>query len=237
MSSARRSPRERQARLAGGVLAGPLFVAAFTAIGATRSSYDWRREPVSSLAIGRRGWPQRANFVLAGALYSCAAGELGRCPRRHIGPRIVPALVAGVGVGLIGSGLFTTDPVSDFPVPRPEKRPETSGGDAASTREGRLHNAFAIPIFAGIPVAALASAATAIRSGDYRWGCYSAGSSFAMVSTFALFGAAFRPASRLGNAGIFQRFSIIAGLGWLTALSLRADSASGRVPPSGEEGA
>lgn len=38
--------------LACGVVAGPLFVSGFTAIGARRAGYDWRRHAVSSLADG-----------------------------------------------------------------------------------------------------------------------------------------------------------------------------------------
>ena len=140
----------------------------------------------------------------------------------------MPALVTGVGVGLIGSGLFVTDPVGGFP-------PRTSGASAdqsdsaatVPTLAGQLHNLFAFPVFAGIPVAAMASAATALRIRDYRWACCSAGSSVAMVGSFVLFGRAFGGASRLpGKGGIFQRLSIAAGFGWLTALSLRALSST-----------
>lgn len=208
-----------------GVLAGPLFAAAFTAIGATRRGYDWRRDPVSALAIGRGGWPQRANFVVAGVLYGCAARGLARCPRREVGPGVVPVLVAGVGVGLVGSGVFVTDPVTSFP---PEVPGEDASGDhgttrTAPTREGRLHNLFAIPIFAGIPVAAAASALSAMRQRDYRWAWYSVGSILGMASSFVLFGAAFGDGSPLaGKGGMFQRLSIASGFGWLSALSLRA---------------
>ena len=147
-----------------GVVAGPMFVAAFTVIGAARAGYDWRSLPVSSLAIGRQGWTQRANFIVAGVLYTSAARALGRCPRRTVGPRAVPALVAGVGLGLIGSGVFVTDPVGGFPAePSDEERLQDADAvGTASTREGRLHNLSAIPIFAGIPVAALAGAASAL---------------------------------------------------------------------------
>lgn len=90
MGRGRRSPRERPAQLACGVLAGPLFVGTFIAIGARRPGYNWRSDPVSSLAIGRRAWLQRANFVLAGLLYSCAARELGRHSRRRVGSPFGP---------------------------------------------------------------------------------------------------------------------------------------------------
>ena len=115
MPAAERTSSKRSARLTCGVLAGPLFVSAFTAIGLTVLGYDWRRYPVSSLAIGPREWLQRANFILAGVLYSCAAQGLDQSRRRSACPSGIPALVAGVGVGLIGSGIFVTDPVGGFP--------------------------------------------------------------------------------------------------------------------------
>jgi hypothetical protein len=69
-----------------------VFVTAFTAIGATRSGYDWQRYPVSSLAIGRRGWLQRANFILAGVLYSCAAPALLAASAGSLSEAWVPVL-------------------------------------------------------------------------------------------------------------------------------------------------
>jgi hypothetical protein len=219
-----RSPRTHSAQLLCGALAGPLFVTAFTAIGAGRQGYDWRRYPVSSLAIGRQGWHQRINFILAGVLYSCAAAGLGRSDRRRIGPRAVPALIAGVGIGLIGSGLFVTDYGGDLPSGGPDEK-NRGPADAAPTRPtraGQLHNLCGIPVFARIPIAGLASAATAVRSRDYRWACYSAGSSTVMVGSLLLFGAAISGRSRLrGKSGIFQRISIATGFGWLSSLSLR----------------
>ena len=217
--------RYKRAQVLCGVVAGPLFAGAFTTIGATRAGYDWQLLPVSSLAIGRRGWPQHANFILAGVLYFFAARGLGQCPGRSVGPRPVPALVAGVGIGLIGSGVFVTDPVGGFPpgTPDEERSHDTDTAGTAPTREGQLHSLCAIPIFAGIPIAALTGAATAVRSRDYRWACYSVGSSLVMVGSFLFFGRAFGGASRFaGKGGIFQRISIASGFGWLTALSLRA---------------
>lgn len=208
------STRTRSAQLRCGALAGPLFVAAFTLIGATRRGYDWRRHPVSSLAIGHRGWQQRANFIIAGVLHVCAAAGLGRCDRRRVGPRAVPVLIAGAGVGLIGSGLFVTDYVGDLP-----REGHTPAGP---TRAGRLHDLCGIPVFAGIPIAGLLSAAGAVRSGDHRWACYSAGSSTLMAGSFLLVVAAIRGQSRVrGRTGVYQRISIATGLGWVSSLSLR----------------
>jgi Protein of unknown function (DUF998) len=223
--SADRSLRTRSAQLLCGAVAGPLFVTAFTVIAARRRGYDWRRYPVSSLAVGRQGWLQRTNFLLAGALYSCAAVGLARCDRRSIGPRAVPAIVAAAGVGLIGSGVFVTDYVGDLLSESPDGNNQLPADavPARRTRAGELHDLFGIPVFAGIPIAGLASAATAVRSGDYRWACYSAGSSTVMAGSLVVFGAAIRGQPRLrGKSGVFQRISIAIGLGWLSALSLRA---------------
>lgn len=212
-----------------GAVAAPLFIAAFTAIGAGRQGYDWRRHPVSSLAIGRGGWTQRGNFVLAGLLYSCGAVGLARCRRRDLGPSAVPVLVAAVGVALIGSGMFVTDPVGDYP---PASRSGLATRTApAPTLAGRLHNVSAIPIFAGVPLAGLLSAVAAVRRGDYGWACSSAASSLTMAGSFLLFGAAFGGTPRLaGTGGVFQRVSIAAGFGWLTALFLRARHRVTTVP-------
>lgn len=211
------------AELACGVAAGPLFVSGFTAIGARRAGYDWRRHAVSSLATGRRGWLQRANFIVTGSLFCIAAHGLVRSPKQTRGPRVVPTLIFAVGGGLIGSGLFVTDPVAGFP---PSPGDHDDAGRAASvvpTREGTLHNLCAIPIFAGIPTAALTCATFAARQGQNRWASYSVGSAISMMSAFALFGAAFGGAPRLAErGGVMQRVSITAGFGWVSALSLRA---------------
>jgi hypothetical protein len=49
--------------------------------------------------------------MVTGTLYLVAASGLARCPRPIVGSRVVTVLVAGVGAGLIGSGVFVTDPV------------------------------------------------------------------------------------------------------------------------------
>jgi hypothetical protein len=223
----RTPPELLAAQVICGVLAGPLFVISFTAIGARRSGYDWRRHTVSSLALGRAGWLQRANFILAGGLCFIAGRGLRTCSQGSVGPHAVPALVSAAGIGLIGSGVFVTDPFGGFPPVAPDGD-ESEGIDlerTASTAEGRMHNICAGPFFAGIPVAGLAGAVAAARSRDYRWALYSAASGLVMVGSFLLMGRAFAGAPRLvGKGGIFQRISIVSGFGWLAALSLRAVS-------------
>jgi Protein of unknown function (DUF998) len=205
-------------------VAGPVFVSVFTALGARRAGYDWQRHAVSSLAVGREGWPQRANFVGVGGLYCAAALGLAQSSSQTVAPPAVPALLLGAGVGLVGSGLFVTDPVAGFPPP--EEMPDRAAGAAPPVEpslRGQLHNVCAIPIFIGIPAASLVCAGSAARRQEYGWAAYSAGSAIAMAFSCGLFGAAFGGNPRLGRrGGLFQRLSIATGFGWLSALSFRA---------------
>jgi hypothetical protein len=167
---------------------------------------------------------QLSNFIFTGLLYVLAASGLASCPRRIVGSRAISALVGGAGLGLIGPGVFVTDPVGGFPPASPE---EQSAGTAQSatelSRTGALHNLCALPIFIGIPAAGLFGAAFFARNREYLWAGYSAGSSLVMTGSFVLFGRSFGHAARVaGNAGVFQRISIATGFGWLSALSLRA---------------
>ncbi|HTT29495.1 MAG TPA: DUF998 domain-containing protein [Solirubrobacteraceae bacterium] len=206
-----------------GVVAGPGFVVAFTVLGARRAGYDWRRHAVSSLAVGREGCGQRANFMLVGGLYCVSACGLARSSSRVVGPAMVPALVFAAGLGLIGAGVFVTDPVAGFPPEHAEAGAGTAVAEVVPSRRGQLHNLCAIPVFLGLPVAALLAAGSAGRRREYRWAAYCAASAIGMASTCALFGAAFGGAPTLApRGGLFQRLSIATGFGWLSALSFRA---------------
>jgi hypothetical protein len=59
------------------MIAGPVFVAVFLAEGAARDGYRPLRHPVSSLALGPRGWIQAGNFAVTGAML--LSGAAGRC--------------------------------------------------------------------------------------------------------------------------------------------------------------
>jgi hypothetical protein len=199
-----------------GVTAGPAFAAVFLAEGAVRDSYRPLRHPVSSLALGSRGWIQAVNFTVTGALFLAGAAGLARAGDPAAGRRAVPALIGAAGAGLIGSAVFTTDPVSGYPPGTPDALPEPSRGGAA-------HNLAAIPVFLGLPAAALTCSWRCWRSGQRGFGLYSAGTALAMLSTMALAGAGFGQSPRLVHlGGLFQRASIITGFAWLSTLSARA---------------
>jgi hypothetical protein len=199
-----------------GVAAGPAFVAVFTVEGAIRNDgYRPLRHPVSSLALGRRGWIQTANFTGAGTLFLAAAAGLARARVPAAGGSAVPVLVGAAGAGLIGAAVFATDPVSGYPPGTPDALTEPSG-------TGIAHNLAAVPVFVGLPAAALACGWRSWRTGQHQFGLYSAGTAVTMLTAMALAGAAFGQVPQLvSRGGLFQRVSIVSGFTWLTAVSAR----------------
>jgi hypothetical protein len=198
-----------------GAAAGPVFVVVFLLEGAVREGYRPLRHPVSSLALGPRGWIQAANFSVAGTLFLAgAAGVAGA--GGAAGGQPAPALIGVAGAGLIAAAVFTTDPVSGYP-------PGTPAVVRRPSRAGSAHNLAAVPVFLGLPAAALTCGWRCWRAGQRGFGLYSVSSGVAMLASIALAGAGFGQSPRLvSRGGLFQRMSIIAGFGWLTALSARA---------------
>lgn len=203
----------RRGLLSCGAVAGPLFVSVFLIEGARRPDYQPLRHPVSSLSLGPQGWVQVANFATTGMLYVAGAVGLARSPDRAAGGRIAVAALGATGLGLLGSAVFRTDPVSGYPPGTPDAPGET-------TATGTGHTVAGLPIFLGIPVAAFACAWRFHRSGRPGWAAYSAATGASVLTAMGLAGSGFSQEPRLVNyAGLFQRVAIVTGFSWLTALS------------------
>jgi hypothetical protein len=189
-----------------GLLAGPLFVVAFLVQGAFKGSgYDALRHPVSSLALGDHGWVQTANFLVAGLLTIAFALGLWRS-----GIRAGAVLIGLWGVGLIGAGVFVTDPVSGFPVGTP--------AISDYSTSGALHDGFSVPAFLAIPIVMI----VLCRDGDWRWLMYSLLSAAAFLVADVLASSGFgQTASLVDVAGLFQRLAVTIGWAWMFALALR----------------
>jgi hypothetical protein len=197
-----------------GVLGGPLFVAAFLLEGARRPGYDATRQPVSALALGERGWEQRANFVGTGLLMLALSRGLAQVAEAEVGgTRWGPRCVALYAAGLIGSGVFVTDPVDGYPPDHP------SG--SAPTVTGLLHNLCALPVFGGLSAAAFLYARHFARSGDTGWAVSSALTGALVPSGLLLFGHALSQETGLGRvAGLIQRLTIAVGWGWIASAAM-----------------
>jgi hypothetical protein len=199
-----------------GLAAGPVFVTVFLIEGADREGYRPSRHPVSSLALGPRGWVQAANFAVTGTLFLAGAAGLWRAGDRTVSARMEQALIGAAGAGLIGAAVFATDPVCGYPPGTPDALTQPS-------RTGVIHNLAAVPVFLGLPAAAFTCSWQSVRTGHRGFGLYCAATATTMLAMMALAGAGFNQSPRLVNlAGLFQRASIVTGFGWLTALSGRA---------------
>jgi hypothetical protein len=136
---------------------------------------------------------------------------LRRALRPGAGAVVVPLLVAVWGLGLIGAGVFVTDPVGGYPT-------------AASpvTWHGRLHDlAFSLPGFAALTLAMLTAGVAFARRRSGRFAGYSAlsGMAFAALFVFATMG--FAGADPwAATAGLWQRLCVSVGWLWLALLAV-----------------
>jgi hypothetical protein len=213
-----RPPSRPSRLLVAGLVAGPLFTATYLVEGAFRGDgYAPLRHPVSSLALGPQGWVQIANFAVCGLLVVLFSIGLRRSLRPGPGALAVPLLTAVWGVGLIGAGVFLTDPVGGYPT-------------AASpvTWPGRLHDlAFSLPGFAALALAMLISGVAFARR---RWGWfawYSALSGVAFTVLFVLATMGFSGSDPwTSTAGLWQRLCVSVGWLWLALLAANRRRAS-----------
>jgi hypothetical protein len=213
------APRRAAARtrllLSGGAVVGPLFVVTALVEGARRKDFRPLRHPLSSLSLESGGWVQVANFVVSGGLCLGFAAGLARSAEPGTETRFEVPLIAATGVGLIGAGLFVTDPFNGYPLGTPNQ-PEVV------TWAGRLHDLSAAVMLISMPTAQLLQARRHARQGDPGWAIYSAGTAATMVAGAALSRAGFAQLPRfVDRAGLFQRIAVIAGFSWGTALARR----------------
>lgn len=130
--------------LAGGIVAGPLFLAVGLIQAFTRDGFDLRRHPLSMLSLGDLGWIQIANFVVTGVLYVACAVGMWRVLRPGRSGTWGPLLVGVFGVGLIVAGVFVADPGLGFPPGAPAGQPEQLSW------HGILHGVGAVLAFNGM---------------------------------------------------------------------------------------
>jgi hypothetical membrane protein len=200
--------------LACGVIAGPLFVVTFVVEGVTRAEYDPLRHPVSSLALGGWGWTQTANFIVAGLLTLAFAAGLRRAFRPPKGSTWGPLLVGVWAIGLLGAGVFVTDPVSGYPPGSPDRA-------LGYSWHGALHDLFSLLGFVALAAACFVFGRRFAGRGKRGWALYSAVSGGVFAVLFVLSSAGFAQVEGLVDlAGLLQRVAVAVGFGWLTLLAV-----------------
>jgi len=196
--------------LAAGALAGPLFVGTFLVAGALRAHYNPLRHPVSSLELGDHGWVQHTNFIVAGLLTLALAAGLRRALRTPA------AVLVGIwALGLIGAGIFTTDPVSGYP-------PGTPDRPVHATVHGTLHDVVSLVGFVAFVAACFVVARRSARLGRRGWAVYSVLTGIVFAVALVLASIAFSQNGALTSVGgLIQRIMATAAWAWLTLLALR----------------
>jgi hypothetical protein len=192
----------RAALLRCGLAAGPLFVAVATIEGARRPDYNPVRHPISSLALGDRGWVQTVNFAVTGSLFLAAAAGASTRSRA----RLATTALGTAGTALLVSAAFVTDPVSGYPAGSPQP-PEVR------TRAGIVHDVSAVPIFLGLPALQLTSALRSALDGEPARAAYSGVSAAGMLVGVLGASAGFSGGSARWQpyGGLFQRLRSSAG--------------------------
>jgi hypothetical membrane protein len=183
-----------------------LFVVVLLVEGAARVGYRSVRDPGSSLALGPFGWVQSLLFVVTGLLILAGAIGVRRALRPGAASAWGAALIGVWALGLIGAGLFVTDPVPGYPPGTPAVVEPTAHGSA--------HDLFSLAGFAALFVAFLVL--------SRGWRIYSGLTAVVFLGAFVLATLGFGQVAALAPiGGLMQRVAIGAGFLWLTRLAVR----------------
>ena len=197
-----------------GAIACPLFIIAVLIEGAVRPNYSSVLYPLSSLSIGDTGWTQISNFISTGILLVAFSFGLKKVCNSDNEKFRGPLLIRLVGVGLIGAGIFITDPIYGYPT-------DKTLALRQFTFHGHLHDGFSMFVFICLPWACFVFRKYFITKDKKDWANYSTFTGYAMIAAFIITSMGFKQLSGFVNyAGLFQGICIAIGWTWLMLLSL-----------------
>ncbi len=203
MARAPSSPRTAPRLLAGGILAGPVFLVTALIEGVTRAGFSFARNAISLLSLGSLGWIQDLNFMVTGLLAALCAVRIRRTLRGGPGGTWGPLLVGAFGVATVVAGVFHPDPSDGFPPGTPP------GNPAHISAHGAGHMISATLGFVCLAAAAFVLARRFSRAGQRNWAIYSRAS-----GALSLAGAIAAAASVLAFLA-----GIVIGFTWLAVAS------------------
>ena len=203
--------------LTGGVLAGPIYIIVGIAQILTRDGFDITRHPLSFMSLGDLGWIQITNFIVTGLLVIAGAIGMRRLAQADKSLRRGALLVGIYGMGVLGGGLFVTDPALGFPPGTPDTYPTTMSW------HGLLHFIFGQIGFLALIAASFVYARYFAANSLRGWAMFSALTGaiflFAIIATVATAG---------GDGSVWALLALYAAVIlawiWLTALSYRMRS-------------
>lgn len=192
--------------------AGPLiFFAVATAEGFLRAEYDPIAQPISALAVGRRGWVQELNFGLLAVAFLAFAAVLRNALRPGRAALAAPGLFALMTIGVTVAAAFPMD----APLSPP-------------TLTGRLHDVGGFLVFPWIPVVVLVLARRFRHDADWRsYSKYTLLTGFfclAMVIFFLVFVGPPSGPPRLASEyrGLAQRILLLPFFTWIALVTRHA---------------
>ncbi|MET9150971.1 DUF998 domain-containing protein [Streptomyces griseoflavus] len=189
--------------LAGGMVAGPLFMAAGLAQGFGREGFDFTQNAISQLALGEAGWIQTVNFVLTGTLLIVGAAGLRRALGGDPGSAWGPVLLGVFGASFWAAAVFPADAGAGFPAGAPDTTELSAHGTA--------HMAAGMVGYLALCGALLVVARSLAARGHRGWAIASRFVPVAILAGFAT------------SAVTVLAFTAGAGLGllWLAAVTAR----------------
>ena len=118
--------------LAGGIIAGPLYVGVGALEMLFRPGFDPLRHDLSLMANGDFGWIHTSLLIVTGVLVVGSAFGFRSAVREGPASGWGAWLIALYGLGLVGAGIFAADPAYGFP-------PGTPADERGVSWHGLLH--------------------------------------------------------------------------------------------------
>ena len=196
-----------------GMIGSVFFVSVFTIDGWLRPGYHPLSMYVSDLSIGSGGWIQITNFVISGLLIFIFSRGVAREFQSGKASKAGPILLSIIGVCLIASGPFITDPSVMF--------------TNQSSWHGILHGLFGAVVFSLAPISCFIFYRR-FRE-DPKWRKLSRWTIIAcaiiIVAVVFMKIAEFPSAPVSAWAGLIQRIALVAYFAWVFtfALNLRKE--------------
>jgi hypothetical protein len=197
--------------LTGGVLAGPIYIIVGIAQILTRAGFDITRHPLSFMSLGDLGWIQITNFIVTGLLV--IAGAIGMRRVAQADKRLKRgALLVGIyGLGVVGGGIFVSDPALGFPPGTPDTYPQTMSW------HGLLHFIFGQIGFLALIVASFVYARYFAANDLRGWAMFSA-----LTGAIFLFAIIASVATSAGDGSVWGLLALYVAvvLAWIWLASL-----------------